>query len=109
MRIMGGMITMNTQYQYHCIDLDVQKIELGNTRGPTMVKHLVKHGNSYALVIDKPILELLGITPDTPLEISTPDGKSLVVTTAFDRGTRVEEATQWMNEAFAADFKTLAG
>jgi hypothetical protein len=25
-----------------------------------MVKNLTKHGNSYALVIDKPILELLG-------------------------------------------------
>ncbi len=74
-----------------------------------MIKNLVKHGNSYALVIDKPILELLGITPDTPLEISTPDGKSLTMAPAFNRSTRVEEATQWMNEAFAADFKTLAG
>ena len=50
-----------------------------------MVKMLVKHGNSYALVIDKPILELLNITPDTPLEITTLDGKSLVVGPAFDR------------------------
>ena len=74
-----------------------------------MIKNLVKHGNSYALVIDKPILELLGITPDTPLEISTTDGKSLRVTAAFDRATRVAEASAWMNEAFAADFKTLAG
>jgi antitoxin component of MazEF toxin-antitoxin module len=34
-----------------------------------MVKHLQKHGNSLALVIDKPILELLKIDQDTPLEI----------------------------------------
>lgn len=74
-----------------------------------MVKNLVKHGNSYALVIDKPILELLGISPDTPLEVSTPDGKSLRIAPAFDRASRVEEATRWMNDAFAADFKTLAG
>lgn len=74
-----------------------------------MVKNLVKHGNSYALVIDKPILELLGITPDTPLDISTTDGKSLTITAAYDRATRVAEATTWMNEAYAADFKTLAG
>ena len=44
-----------------------------------MVKTLVKHGNSYALVIDKPILELLNISPDTPLEISTSDGKTLTI------------------------------
>lgn len=74
-----------------------------------MVKTLVKHGNSYALIIDKPILELLHISPDTPLEISTQDGKSLVVRPEFDRAARVAEATAWMNEAYAADFKTLAG
>lgn len=44
-----------------------------------MIKTLVKHGNSYALVIDKPILELLNITPDIPLEISTSDGKTLTI------------------------------
>ena len=44
-----------------------------------MVKTLVKHGNSYALVIDKPILELLNITPDTPLEVSTTDGVTLTI------------------------------
>jgi antitoxin component of MazEF toxin-antitoxin module len=43
-----------------------------------MIKTLTKHGNSYALVIDKPILDLLNIRPDTPLTIST-DGKALVV------------------------------
>lgn len=43
-----------------------------------MVKTLTKHGNSYALVIEKPIMDLLHIQPDTQLEIST-DGKSLVI------------------------------
>lgn len=31
-----------------------------------MNKTLIKHGNSLALVIDKPILEMLQITADTP-------------------------------------------
>ena len=35
-----------------------------------MVKHLTKHGNSLALVIDKPILDLLGAGPDTPFDIT---------------------------------------
>lgn len=34
-----------------------------------MIKKLSKHGNSLALVIDKPILELLGIDEDTNLEV----------------------------------------
>ncbi len=44
-----------------------------------MIKKLVQHGNSSALVIEKSILELLDITPDTPLNIRT-DGKSLILT-----------------------------
>ena len=46
-----------------------------------MVKTLTKHGNSYALVIDKPLLELLKISDTTPLSIST-DGKGLYITPA---------------------------
>ncbi|MGD8562832.1 MAG: hypothetical protein PVG03_09860 [Desulfarculaceae bacterium] len=43
-----------------------------------MIKKLTRHGNSMALVIDKPILELLKISPDTPLELTT-DGRALIV------------------------------
>jgi hypothetical protein len=43
-----------------------------------MVKHLVKIGETYGVVIDQAILELLEITPDTPLKIST-DGKRLYI------------------------------
>lgn len=43
-----------------------------------MIKKLTRHGNSLALVIDKPILELLNITPDTPLQITT-DGQTLTI------------------------------
>ena len=43
-----------------------------------MTKMLTKHGNSYALILDKPLLDLLNITPETPLNIST-DGKTLFV------------------------------
>jgi antitoxin component of MazEF toxin-antitoxin module len=73
-----------------------------------MVKTLVKHGNSWALIIDKPVLELLNITPDTPLEISTTNGKSLTIEPAFDRAQRTAEATSWMHETYGDDFRTLA-
>jgi antitoxin component of MazEF toxin-antitoxin module len=43
-----------------------------------MIKKLVQHGNSAALILDKPILELLNVTMDTPLEITT-DGRNIVI------------------------------
>jgi antitoxin component of MazEF toxin-antitoxin module len=49
-----------------------------------MVKKLTRHGNSLALVFDKPILDLLNISADTPLKVST-DGKSLVVSPMADQ------------------------
>jgi len=46
----------------------------------SLTKHLTKHGNSYAIIIDRAIMDLLKIDPSTPLEISTPDGESLIIT-----------------------------
>jgi len=43
-----------------------------------MLKKLVQHGNSSALVIEKPILELLKIDQNSTLEVTT-DGKSLII------------------------------
>ena len=40
-----------------------------------MVKKLIQHGNSVALVIDKPIMEILNISNETTFKIST-DGKN---------------------------------
>ena len=39
-----------------------------------MNTRLIKHRNSYALVIDKPILELLKIAPGSLLEVTTDGG-----------------------------------
>ncbi|MDX2051871.1 MAG: AbrB/MazE/SpoVT family DNA-binding domain-containing protein [Polyangiaceae bacterium] len=44
-----------------------------------MSKRLQAVGNSSGIIIDKPILELLRITPETELDIST-DGERLFVT-----------------------------
>ncbi len=35
-----------------------------------MPRTLQKHGNSQALVIEKPLMEATGITMDTPLEVT---------------------------------------
>ena len=43
-----------------------------------MIKRLSAVGNSLGLIIERPILDLLHITKDTPLEITT-DGEVLVI------------------------------
>lgn len=43
-----------------------------------MQKHLTKIGSSLGIIIDKSILDLLRITADTPLEVTT-DGDKLVL------------------------------
>ncbi|WP_010262687.1 hypothetical protein [Treponema primitia] len=48
-----------------------------------MVKRLIQHGNSVALVIDKPILEMLNITNETTFELST-DGKNLILSPTIE-------------------------
>ncbi len=55
-----------------------------------MTKRLQAIGNSSGLIIDKPILELLEITADTELEIST-DGKRLIITPLRDPETRRQQ------------------
>lgn len=71
-----------------------------------MVKKLTTHGNSAALVIDKPIMELLHITMDTPLEIST-DGKNLIVSPVTDEA-RAKEFRAALKRVVARHGKTLA-
>ncbi|CUS35826.1 AbrB/MazE/SpoVT family DNA-binding domain-containing protein [Candidatus Nitrospira nitrificans] len=46
-----------------------------------MIKTLQKHGNSMALVIEKPMMEALGIKENTPLQL-TVSGNALVITPA---------------------------
>lgn len=74
-----------------------------------MIKTLTKHGNSYALVIDKPILELLKFEPDAPLEVST-DGKVLTIARATDpgRGGRVAKSLSKVNAKHGRALKRLA-
>ena len=74
-----------------------------------MIKKLTKHGNSYALVIDKPILELIQATPDTPFEIIT-DGRSLVLTPVLDpeKEKKFDSAVAMVHRRFGNAMKKLA-
>jgi antitoxin MazE len=74
-----------------------------------VTKKLTKHGNSLALVIDRPILDLLHIDADTNLEIST-DGKSLHIAPALptQQRARFEAAQSRAHKQFKNAFKKLA-
>lgn len=74
-----------------------------------MVKTLIKHGNSLALVIDRPILDLLKIEPDTPLEITT-DGDALYIRPVREKEhrKRVRKATQKTINAHRQTLSKLA-
>jgi antitoxin component of MazEF toxin-antitoxin module len=73
-----------------------------------MTKKLVRHGNSAAIILDKPILELLNLTMDTPLEIST-DGQSIVISPATaDSEDHFRASLDRINAQFAPTLARLA-
>jgi antitoxin component of MazEF toxin-antitoxin module len=74
-----------------------------------MVKKLTKHGNSLALVIDRAILELLKISSETPLEVST-DGQVLVIAPVRDEThqRKFKGALEKANQKYGRVLKRLA-
>ncbi len=76
----------------------------------TITKKLTKHGNSYALIIERPILDLLGIDDETLLQISTPDGESIVVTPLKNKSQqrRFSSSLKKVNKKYSRALKHLA-
>ena len=74
-----------------------------------MTKNLIKHGNSWALIIDRPILDLLKINPDTPLELVT-NGDVLVIHPQRDKKKEDEfqNALDEVNSKYIGALKRLA-
>ncbi len=74
-----------------------------------MVKTLQRHGNSQALVIDRPLMEAMGIDGDTPLQI-TVSGNSLIVTPVHVGIGRekVDEAIDRLRPRYGEMLKRLA-
>lgn len=50
-----------------------------------MIKRLQAIGNSSGVIIDRPVLDLLKITAETQLEVST-DGERLIITPLHEKG-----------------------
>lgn len=74
-----------------------------------MIKKLTKHGNSLALVIEKPILDLLSADSKTPFEITT-DGQSLILTPVRSkvRNNAFNKALESVNKKYPKALKKLS-
>jgi antitoxin component of MazEF toxin-antitoxin module len=74
-----------------------------------MIKKLIQHGNSSALIIDKPIMELLNIDFATPLELST-DGNNIIISPVKDKSRleKLNKSLNKINNQFNSTLKKLA-
>jgi len=72
-----------------------------------LIKKLIPIGNSLGLIIEKPILELLDINKDTPLEVKT-DGEALIIRPQrTSKAARLRKAADRMMEAHDETMKKL--
>ena len=80
-----------------------------HVKGHAMIKGFVKHGNSWAVVIDRPILDLLKIDPESQIELTT-DGRSIQITPIGHdaRAVDVRKARAKVNAKHQKAFKKLA-
>jgi len=74
-----------------------------------MRKKLTKTGNSLALVLDKPLLDRVGIDASTLLEIST-DGQVIVISPvrARRRTARLKRVVEEAHQRYSGAFRRLA-
>jgi antitoxin component of MazEF toxin-antitoxin module len=74
-----------------------------------MIKKLTRTGNSVALVLDKPLLEALGLDENSEVEIST-NGQVLVMTPKpnLARQKKLKRILDELDEEYGGVFKRLA-
>ena len=74
-----------------------------------MIKKLTRTGNSIALVLDKPLLEELGLDENAEVEVST-NGQVIVITPkrSAARDRRFRNAADKVNRKYVGLFKRLS-
>lgn len=73
------------------------------------IKHLTRQGNSFAVIIDRPILDMLDIDEKTPLKL-TAEGRKLVLEPLSKKEIeqRFHAAADKVEKRFGGVFKRLA-
>jgi antitoxin MazE len=74
-----------------------------------MITNLTKHGDSYVLVVDKPLLESLHASPETVFDVFT-DGQSLVFVPIGDPKNEkgLQDALEMVHRHFGQAMQRLA-
>ena len=74
-----------------------------------MRKRLTKTGNSLALVLDKPLLDQVGIDANTPLEVST-DGQVILISPvrSRQRTAKLKRVAAEVHRRYGGAFRRLA-
>jgi len=73
------------------------------------LKHLTRQGNSLAIIIDRPILDMLDINEKTPLKLTTEGGKIVLEpVSAEEVERRFGAAGDKVEKRFGRMFKRLA-
>jgi hypothetical protein len=72
-----------------------------------MVQRLIPHGNGYALVFDRAMLEQLNIDPEAPIEIAS-DGRRMLLATASTDPSEFERVVAKMDKRYGTMFRRLA-
>ena len=73
------------------------------------LKHLTRQGNSLAIIIDRPILDMLDINEKTPLKLTTEGGKIILEpVSAQEIERRFSAAADKVEKRFGRMFKRLA-
>jgi antitoxin component of MazEF toxin-antitoxin module len=75
-----------------------------------MTRTLTKTGDLYSLVIDRPMMDLLNIQPETPLDVTTEDGRIVITPARIDDANKqkIREAADWVNKNYSNALKKLA-
>jgi antitoxin MazE len=73
------------------------------------LKHLTRQGNSLAIIIDRPILDMLDINEKTPLKLTTDKGKIILEPVSEKEiEERFGAASDKVEKRFGRMFKRLA-
>jgi len=75
-----------------------------------MRRTLRKNGNSYGLTIERPLMDLLGITPESQLDVAVEDGALIVrpVKRATDRKDFIRQELKEVNAVHHEALRKLA-
>ena len=82
--------------------------EYEHTGGFMLIKHLVQHGNSKAIVIDKTILQAAGLDDTTIFQIVVDSNSGITIQSVKPVNNKFEEAKKYVFSEYADLFKRLS-